>query len=521
MKHKRAKPSSYAYWIAPVLCGLGIFQPLTVKADVKMPALFSDHMVLQRDMLVPVWGWADAGEAVTVTIAGQSKSAKADASGQWMIKLDKLASGGPIVMVVKGKNTITIQDILVGEVWLASGQSNMAMAVAASNNAKQEIADAKFPGIRTFMVPRVAAETPQKECGGKWVVCSPVSAGSFSATAYFFGRELHQSLGTPVGLINSSYGGTTIEAWTSMPPQEGVKKFEPVFSPWAKKLSVPYDPEKAYAQYEKQLAAWKVAAEKRKAEGKPEGSPPQKPVHPRQHQNYPANLFNGMIAPLIPYAIRGGIWYQGEGNCHLPVSKLYADQLPLMIKDWRTRWGQGDFPFAWVQLPFYKQQSQEPTAVSGWANVREAMLNSLAVPNSGMAITIDTGDANNIHPADKQPVGHRLALWAKARVYGEKISYSGPLPAGHKIAGGKAVLSFKHADGGLKVKGGELKGFTIAGADKKWHWATAHIDGETVVVSSPDVAAPVAVRYAWADYPECNLFNGADLPASPFRTDDW
>ncbi len=521
MKHKRETLSSYAYWITPVLCGLGFFHPLTAKADVKLPALFSDHMVLQRDMLVPVWGWADAGESVTVTIAGQSKSTKADASGQWSIKLDKLASGGSSTMVVKGNNTITIQDVLVGEVWLASGQSNMAMAVAGSNNAKQEIASAKFPEIRTFLVPRVAAETPQKECGGTWVVCSPETAGAFSAAAYFFGRELHQSLKTPVGLINSSYGGTTIETWISMPPQEGVKKFEPVFSPWVKQLSVPYDPEKAYAQYEKQLAAWNVAAEQRKAEGKPEGYPPQKPVHPRKHQNYPANLFNGMIAPLIPYAIRGGIWYQGEGNCHLPVSKLYADQLPLLIQDWRTRWGQGEFPFAWVQLPFYKPQIQEPTSVSGWANVREAMLKSLSVPNSGMAITIDTGDSNNIHPADKQPVGHRLALWAKAQVYGEKIPYSGPLPAGHKIDGGKVILSFKHADGGLTVKGDELKGFTIAGADKKWHWAKARIEGETVVVSSPDVAAPVAVRYGWAEHPECNLFNGAKLPASPFRTDDW
>lgn len=486
-----------------------------------MPALFSDHMVLQRDMPVPVWGWADAGEAVTVTIAGQSKSTKAGPDGKWSVRLDKLEQGGALTMEVKGKNTVTIRDVLVGEVWLASGQSNMAMTVGASNNAKQEIATAKFPEIRSFLVPRVPAETPQENCGGKWVVCTPESVGPFSAAAYFFGRELHQSLGTPVGLINSSYGGTAIEAWTSMSVQEGKKELETVFKPWKQKLGKPYDPEAAYKQYEKQLAAWKIADAKRVAEGKPAGYPPQPPVHPRKHQNHPANLFNGMIAPLIPYAIRGGIWYQGENSCVPGHSKLYGTQLPLMIGDWRARWGQGDFPFAWVQLPFYKPQTQEPNPVSEWANVREGMLRSLAVPNSGMAITIDTGDANNIHPTNKQPVGHRLALWAKAQVYGEKIPYSGPLPAGYEIEGGNVILAFKHTDAGLKGKGGELKGFTIAGADKKWRWAKARIEGAKVVVTSPEVPSPVAVRYGWADHPTCNLFNGADLPASPFRTDDW
>ena len=521
MKPNPTKRTLHASWLTPALCALAVMHPFAAVADVRMPSLFSDHMVLQREMSAPVWGWADSGEAITVNIAGQTCSTKTPADGKWSIKLDKLKSGGPFTMVVKGNNTVTIQDVLVGEVWLASGQSNMALTVGNSNNAQSEIANAKFPEIRTFLVPRVAAETPQESCGGTWVICSPESAGAFSAAAYFFGRDLHQSLKTPVGLINSSYGGTPIESWISLPRQEGVKNFEPVFRPWIKKLSVPYEPEKAYEQYEKQLAAWKIAAESRKAEGKPKGYPPRPPVHPRKHQNYPANLFNSMIAPLIPYAIRGGIWYQGESNCSPGASTLYAEQLPLMIQDWRARWSQGDFPFAWVQLPCYKPQTPEPNPTSQWANVRESMLKSLSVPNSGMAITIDTGDADDIHPKNKQPVGHRLALWAKSQVYGQRIPYSGPLPAEHRINGGKVILSFKHADGGLTAKEGDLKGFTIAGADKKWQWATARIEGKTVVVSSPDVPSPVAVRYGWADHPVCNLFNGAGLPCSPFRTDDW
>ncbi|MFM7181228.1 MAG: sialate O-acetylesterase [Verrucomicrobiales bacterium] len=500
---------------------LGILSCPAAMADVRLPAIISDHMVLQCDMAVPVWGWADPGEEVAVSFQGQTRPSKAGADGKWRVNLEKLESGGPFIMEVKGKNTIKIEDVLVGEVWLASGQSNMAMTVANSNNAQKEIAAANFPEIRTFLVPRAPMETPQENCGGKWEVCSPATVKAFSAAAYFFARDLHQSLKAPVGFINSSFGGTPIEGWTSMEKMKGRRELESVLKPWEKKVSAPYDPEKALEQHKKQMAAWKVASEKRKAEGKPVGSPPETPVHPRKHKNHPANLFNGMIAPVIPYAIRGAIWYQGENSCHPGASEDYDFQLPLLIEDWRGRWGQGDFPFAWVQLPFFKEKSDEPNPPSDWANVREGMLRSLSVSNSGMVITIDTGDANNIHPADKQPVGKRLAIWAKAKVYGENIPYSGPLPAGHKIEGEKIVLSFTHTNKGLLAKGGELKGFAIAGADKIWHWADARIEGETVIVSSSQVKAPVAVRYGWADHPVCTLFNGAGLPASPFRTDDW
>jgi sialate O-acetylesterase len=516
MKHIRVS------WMTPALCALVIMHPFTATADVKLPALFSDHMVLQRDLSAPVWGWADAGEAVTVSIAGQSQSTKTAADGTWSIKLDKLKAGGPFTMVVKGNNALTIQDVLVGEVWLGSGQSNMALTVQNSQDPAKETASANFPKIRVFTVKRREAVTPQKDCEGQWILCSPETAGRFSAAAYFFGRDLHQQLGVPVGLITAAVGATPIEGWTSLPAQEGKKELKPVFRPWDEKLKVPYDDAAAQAQYQTRMEAWKQAAATRKAEGKAAGDPPEKPVHPREHKSYPANLFNGMIAPIIPYAIRGAIWYQGENNAQGEFSKLYATQLPLLIQDWRERWGQGDFPFAWVQLPNYIKVKGGIGAETDWAFMRESMLGCLStVKNSGMAVTIDIGDPSQIHPKDKVPVGQRLALWARASVYGEKIPFSSPLPAGFKISGNEVTLSFTHTDGGLVARGGDLKGFVIAGADKKWFPAEARIAGDQVVVSSPEVKAPVAARYAWADNPDCNLYNGAGLPASPFRTDTW
>lgn len=522
MKTRPMKSTAQVCWITSSLCLLGVMHPAVVTADVKLPALFSDHMVLQRDMSVPVWGWADAGETVTVTIAGQSKSTKTGADGKWSIKLDKVETGGPLTMVVKGNNTLTIQDVLVGEVWLGSGQSNMALTVRNSEDPAKETASANFPQIRVFTVKRREISTPQNDCEGRWIISSPETAGNFSAAAYFFGRDLHQQLKIPVGLITASVGATPIEGWTSLSAQEGRKELKSVFLPWEAKLKVPYDDATVQAKYQKQMETWKVSAAKRKAEGQPIGDPPEKPVHPREQKSYPANLFNGMIAPIIPYAIRGAIWYQGENNAKGESSKLYATQLLILIQDWRERWGQGNFPFAWVQLPNYIKVKGGVGAETDWAFMRESMLRSLAtVPNSGMAITIDIGDPAQIHPKNKVPVGQRLALWARANVYGEKIPFSGPLPAGMKINGNEVTLSFTHTDGGLVARGGDLKGFVIAGADQKWFPATARIVGDQVVLASPEVKSPVAARYAWADNPECNLYNGADLPASPFRTDTW
>lgn len=508
------------WWVfGPVV--LALFKANTGLAEVKLPAVFCDHMVLQRNAAIPVWGWADPGEQVTVSIAGQTQNAVADDSGNWRLKLDRLTATTPLVFTVKGQNTIVIQDVLVGEVWLASGQSNMQLPVNDGTNAGQEKAAARFPQIRLFTVARHSAVTPQTNCVGKWIVCSPETVGNFSAAAYFFGRELHQKVGAPVGLINASWGATPIEAWISMDQQEGKKEFEPVFKQWEEQLRLPYDNENAQAQYQKQLLEWKIAAGQRKAAGQPPGKAPEQPVNPRAHKNYPANLFNGMIAPLIPYALRGSIWYQGENNAHDEFARLYATQLPLLIQNWRERWREGNFPFAWVQLPNFKKPTDDPGAASAWAVMRESMLRSLSVTNTGMAITIDVGDPANIHPKNKQAVGHRLALWALATVYGEKTPFSGPLPAGHEISGDAITLSFTHTDGGLVARDGGLKGFAVAGADQKWFWAKARIEGDQVVVSSPEVKSPVALRYAWADNPDCNLYNGAGLPASPFRTDDW
>jgi sialate O-acetylesterase len=501
------------------MLGVGLFAAGAARADVTLPTIFSEHMVLQANQEVPVWGWANPGEEVMVSIADQTKTAKADAKGKWMTKLGRLKPGDALTLTVRGQNTLTVGDVLVGEVWLCSGQSNMAMTVAGAKDFAQEKAAADHPKIRMFKEASGPARTPQERCKGSWLVCNPENVGGFSATAYFFGRDIHRALGVPVGLINSSVGGTAIEAWTSHEAQADKAELKAIFARWDK-LAADWDPSKAQARYEKQLADHKEAAAKAKAEGKPAPRAPRKPVDPRLDSNHPANLFNGKIAPLIPYAIRGAIWYQGESNGGTGAG-LYGLQLHALIKDWRARWGEGDFPFAWVQLPNYRKPQTEPVENSGWALVREGMLKTLAVPNTGMAIAIDVGEAKDVHPKNKQDVGHRLALWALAKVYGQTGPSSGPLLAGHKVEDSQVVLSFDHADGGLVAKGGKLKGFAVAGPDRKWVEADAKINGSQVVVCAPTVKQPVAVRYAWADNPEATLHNGAGLPASPFRTDDW
>lgn len=487
-------------------------------ANVSLPTLFTDHMVLQKDAPVTVWGWADAGEQVTVSIDGVTKSATAGDNGKWSLKLDQLKAGEPTKMTVKGKNEITINDVLVGEVWLCSGQSNMAWRVADAQNFEQEKAAADFPKIRMFYVASGSATTPQEKCVGAWMVCSPQNVGNFTATGYFFGREIHKSLGVPVGLINSSVGGTAIEAWTSDDVMKDKPELKGIYDKW-QQLVAEYDSPEAKEKFETETAAWKTAVEAAKAEGKPAPKPPQHAGRSRMDGNHPANLFNGKIAPLIPYAIRGAIWYQGESNAG--DGKLYGFQLPLMIKDWRARWGQGDFPFAWVQLPNFQARSNDPNGTPSWALLRESMSKTLELPNTGMSVNIDIGEANNIHPKNKQEAGRRLALWALAKVYGKAQPYSGPLFDKLSVAGSEATVTFKHTDGGLVAKDGELKGFAIAGADKKFVWASAKIVGDKVVVSAPEVKEPVAVRYAFGQNPECNLTNGAGLPASPFRTDSW
>lgn len=494
-----------------------------VRSEVRLPALLSDNMVLQRGKSVPVWGWADKGEKVTVSFMGQEKSATAGDDCKWMVKLDTMnASSEPQTMTISSSKispnsphpNLQITNILVGEVWLCSGQSNMEMGVGGSRNANEEMKSSQYPGLRLFKVQHNPQAVPQDECRGTWQICSPNTVGQFSATAYFFGREIHQRMNTPVGLIDSSWGGTLIEAWTSLDALSTMDEFKGISAFLSKPMKAKWDEAAIFSKYEKKLAVWKEASEK---PGSKKTSEPRRPAPPRLNKNVPANLYNGMIHPLIPYAFRGAIWYQGESNAFLSNAGIYSLQLATLIRDWRNRWGD-EFPFAWVQLPEFRVTNE--IGSRNWPVIREEMLKALNIPHTGMAIGLGLGDATDIHPKDKQGIGKRLALWALAEVYDQKdVVYRGPLPAGHTINGSEVVVSFKHTEGGLLAREAPLKGFKIAGENLAWVDAQARIDRNTVVVSSPDVPKPVAVRYAWDDNPEWSLLNGSGLPASPFRTD--
>src|SRR5665213_684957 len=494
------------------------------RADVKLPAIMADHMVLQQGMAVPVWGTADAGEQVTVTFGQQKQAAKADDMGHWEVKLQPLtANDKGEDLTVAGKNSITLKDILVGEVWIASGQSNMEFGIKNGRDAQQEITAGDHPHIRLFTVPKHVADEPQTELlpqsqpnkkdEGKWLVCSPQNLetgdwGGFSAAGYFFGRDLHEDLKVPVGIIHTSWGGTVAEAWA----RHSYLENDPDFAPM---LDRDKDP---VANYQRQLERWNKAAAQAKAQGK---KAPRKPGNPEQNPNRPSVLYNGMIAPIVPFAARGVIWYQGESNADRAYQ--YRKLLPAMIKSWRDAWGEPNMEFLIVSLANFQNPPKNP-GDSAWAELREAQTLTAALPHNGQALAIDLADVKipgDIHPKDKQDVGKRLELVALAKAYGKHVEYSGPEFENMKVDGNKAVLHFKFANG-LHLKGGDtLKGFQIAGEGKTWHWADAKIDGDTVSVSSKDVEKPAAVRYDWANNPEGNLYNKANLPTVPFRTDDW
>ena len=467
-----------------------------IQAAVQLSSFFSDHVVLQTGRPVPVWGKADPHEKVTVRIGGQTKTAVAGQDGKWSVTLDPMSPGEPLTLTVQGgdSQTRTINDVLVGEVWLCSGQSNMALPVSKAKDFEVEQPAATWPKIRMTTIPP----------GSKWVVCSPETVGGFSAAAYFFGREIHRKTGLPVGLLNVSSGGTPIELWTSLEAQKAVPELKPLFEVTGQAALASSDDAKQAESDSKQAT---------EVEGKQAVAVQKTP---------PGLLFEKKILPLVPYAIRGVIWYQGEANSYTVHANLYGIQLATMIKDWRSRWGY-DFSFITVQLPDGGAPQTEPVQTHGRVLVREGELKSLRLPNTGLAVTIGTGDEKSNHPRNKQEVGRRLAQWALATDYKLKgVAASGPLPESSKVADGKVVVTFSHADGGLVAQGGgELKGFAIAGADMKWVWGKAAVAGNTVVVSSPEVKTPVAVRYAWALNPAgSNLFNGAGLPATPFRTDN-
>ena len=483
-----------------------------LRADVSLASLFQDHAVLQRDKPVPVWGWADPGEAVTVTFAGQEAKTVADASGRWRVDLAPLAaSAEPAELVVAGRNRVVVSDVLVGEVWLCSGQSNMAWTVAASDRFAEEKPAARFPLIRHYKVPLRVADAPESRIKGEWQATSPDTVGNFTAVGYFFARELHRKLGVPIGLVNSSYGGTPVEAWMSPDSLASDPAFAVVGQRWAEALAK--YPERA-AAHQEATARWTAERDAAKAAGKPfdrrAPRPPQGPGHP----DTPSGLYHAMIHPLVPFALRGAIWYQGESNAGR--ASEYRALFSAMITQWRRAFGQGDFPFYWVQLANFKTDKPDSGA---WPLLREAQTQTLALPETGQAVTIDIGNPDDIHPRNKQEVGRRLALIAMSQTYGQTMDYSGPVFVRADPEKGRLRLVFAHAVTGLIAREKPLSSFEVAGADGVYRPATADIDGDTVVVRAADVPAPVSVRYAWSNSPDANLFNGAGLPAVPFRSD--
>lgn len=508
-----------------IVCGVFLILNQAAQAAVRPHALLSDHMVLQRDREVAVHGTADPGEAVRVEFAGHSVATKADAEGRWAAKLPPIeASSEPRDLTIRGTDTVTIRDVLVGDVWLCTGQSNMAISAGHYSKVpevKEDFAKAKLPLVRHFGVTEHFAETPQDDVRGEWIVCTPQTASRFCAVGFYFARDVHENTKVPIGIIRSAKGSTGIEMWLS---QDTL-------------LSLPGD-EKLAAQMRESLAAWERDKAAAAAAGKKPGDAdfPPFPFGDKARRPRCTTLHNGMIAPLAGHAIRGILWYQGEGNAgDAKASQQYSVRLRALIRDWRKLFGDEALPFFVVQLPAYQKPTDDPAGNDAWARMREAQRRCLDVPHTGMAVTIDIGEADDIHPRNKADVGGRLARLAMRDVYGKADpGAGGPSFRELKIEGTKARLFFDGVGTGLMAgrkegrspvvedAGQPLRRFAVAGTDRKWHWAEATIDGETVVVQAKEVPSPVAVRYAFATNPEgANLYNRDGIPASPFRTDDW
>jgi sialate O-acetylesterase len=487
-------------------------------AALELAPLFRDHAVLQRNRPVPIWGRATPGAAITLDFAGQEMTTTAGPAGDWRVTLKALpASGESRALQVVARapglapETNRCVDVLVGDVWLCAGQSNMERSVSQAQNATEEIDSADFPRVRHIAIRNTLADQPAFDVATSgWESTSPATVRHFTAVGYFFAREIHRQTGVPIGIVHCSFGGTRIEAWMS----GGNPAFASIVEQWRHDNIVPYAERKA--AYDAALAGWQRDEAAATAQGGEaharfihEHKRPAAPVTPQQA---PSVLFNGMVHPLVPYALRGILWYQGESNVW--AAPAYRWEFPALIEGWRQQFGRDDLPFYWVQLAGYESSHD-------WPALREAQSLALALPNTGQAVAIDVGDAGDIHPRDKQAVGHRLALIARALTYGEKVEYVGPVLRGAERHGASWRLEFAHAEGGLVARGGAVQGLEMAGADHVFHPAFAQIDGTALIVSSPDVPEPLAVRYAWRSMPEANLYNGADLPAAPFRTDAW
>jgi len=465
-------------------------------------------MVVQRDRPIHIWGWSDPGEAVSVSLNGATGTDTSDKYGRWSVYLPPEPAGGPYAINITGSSAITLEDVLIGDVWFASGQSNMEMPLkgfpgsAVLKNGPAEISAAQHPQIRLLFIPHKASDHPLRDAPGSWTVCTPETAAGFSAVAYFFGRDLQEKENVPIGLIDSTWGGTVVEAWMSLDALAADASLMPAFAARARMID-------EQAEIPMMIAEEKREDEAAKRSNQP---PPHHDWHPDPSSWAPAALFNGMIAPFVEYPIKGVIWYQGESNSALDRAALYEKSFPAMIADWRQQWHEGNFPFLFVQIANFGSNTSET-----WSIIREAQRRTLAVANTAMAVTIDIGDPDNVHPADKQTVGARLALGARAIAYGENVEYSGPLFRQATNESGGMRVWFDHAEG-LNSRGIDPLGFEVAGEEKRFHPAIAKIEGRGILVSSQEVPRPKFVRYGWSNAPVLNLYNAAGLPASPFTS---
>jgi sialate O-acetylesterase len=495
--------------VAAALVLISTGRPLL--AEVRLPHILSDHGVLQREAPIHIWGWSSPNEKIQAEFHTQKRSASANKFGEWELWLAPESAGGPFTLSVKGESGAPIvhSDMLVGDVWFASGQSNMEMplrgfgADTPVKDGDKEIAAATKPQIRLLLVEHKTASFPQQDWTGTWTLCTPETAKDFSAVAYFFGREIQQKEHVPIGLIDSTWGGTPVEAWVSFDALASDAALMPAFASWAK-----------FANGQTRLTA--IEAEEKREDDAAEAAhqpKPKHPWHPFPQSWEPAQLYNGMIAPATPYTIKGVIWYQGETNSDPERAPLYSKLFSTMILDWRHKWQQGAFPFLYVQISSFNSPGES------WGLLRDQQRRTLAVANTAMAVSLDVGLADNVHPPDKQIVGSRLALAAEALAYGKSVEYSGPVYRAQAIEGSKARIYFAHAGTGLSAKGGKLVGFEIAGKDHKFVPADAVIEGQSVLVSTDAVAEPASVRYAWQGFTSANLYNSAGLPASTFTTE--
>ena len=492
----------------------------SLRSEIKLPAIISDHMVLQQKQSDPIWGWDTPGAKITVTFAGQTQSAKVGSDGKWMVKLDPVSANDEpqSIKISDGVQTIEVADVLVGEVWMCSGQSNMGFVLRDDWNGDIEVAAANYPKLRLISVPHVGTQDLQDDFKGQWNPATPKTAATFSAVGFFYGRYLHQILHVPVGLIDNSWGGSAAEAWVRRSSLEGDSRFAALLERTVKDEAYNQSA-KAAADYTAKLAKYEAAVASAKTSGLRAPRKPHSPEYWLTGNARSGNIFSGVVNPTRGYGIKGVIWYQGEANASRPSE--YAQLFPFLIEQWRKEWNQGDFPFYWVQLANYLERTNQPVE-SSWAELREAQTKTLALTNTGQAVIIDLGEGKNIHPKNKHDVAARLVRWALVKDYGFEFPYRSPAFKSMQIKDGKVLVRFDCFGSKLRTTGlNEAVGFAVSGSNHIWHWASGKLlGGDRVELTCNDVKDPVAVRYAWANNPACNLTSLEGLPVTPFRTDN-